>query len=293
MKQDGHDEKSTAAPTADRGRSRDKHEDLGTKMMQNMMSQMVIGSDLQRVGMQIDKPVGNMDKKNARTNERVDNFEKQMAEFRRDLDHMKLNQQTPPPKRPPRRSIGAASSSSGTSSAATSANEWMPRVTHVRGWYPFGAGVAAQINRADARKLQEDIFECIADPEVASRKRWITPFMNNLRVSAEALRCMPRDAKFLSDVIAEGMQRASTTIRDCAVKCSAETNPRRITAPKESNRQYESMFKLNPGCGFEACQRGLGHSVQPSGWATIAGQTRCGSGRRPAPGRWTPTRPYT
>lgn len=138
-------------------------------MMHTRMNQMATGNDLKRLGAQIDTNIENVaskvdrlistvniiDEKMNKTNGRVDSMEETTMATRRDIDNIKSGQFMPPPKRAPRISIGGASSASGASSSSTTASgkEWMPRVIHLRGWSPLGAGPEAQINRADAKKL--------------------------------------------------------------------------------------------------------------------------------------------
>lgn len=56
--------------------------------------------------------------------------------------------------------------------------------------------------------------------------------MNNHRVSAEVVRCLPGDAKYIDDVIDDDMLAAGSEIRDSAATCSAETSRKRIRALK-------------------------------------------------------------
>lgn len=79
----------------------------------------------------------------------------------------------------------------------------MPRVIHFRGRPPSGAGQETQINRAGAKKLQDEIIDCMQDSDIAARGRY------NHRTSAEVLQRMPGDAKHISDAINEDMQAAA------------------------------------------------------------------------------------
>lgn len=67
-------------------------------------------------------------------------------------------------------------------------------------------------SRNEAKELQSKI-EAILQPQHRRRMKWIAPFMTNHRVSAEALRCQPGDAKFLSDCVNDDLIAADIRVR--------------------------------------------------------------------------------
>lgn len=114
----------------------------------------------------------------------VVNHSEQISQMRREIDNLKAK----PGPQPSAAAPGPADEG------------WQPRISHVRGWAPFGCSATQKLNKKESMDLQAEIDKRLPD-EWRHKAQWLAPFVLSHTLSMEILAASSTDAKRLADIL--------------------------------------------------------------------------------------------
>lgn len=215
------------------------------KQLMDQMNTVAKRDDLQVIQKDVTEIKTTVDK----VSSRVDTVEGTIEKLQKEMAEMQVA------VRKPRTSTGSSASTSTTTereptTAHSDRGPWCPRVVHVRGRAPFGAGDSAKLPRASVVSLQEQITRLLPDdgPQMC---KWMNPFIRSHMISFGVMAATYGAAKKQADIVSIAIHKHNK-VTGKEIKAAVETSPERRAVVKEFYHQRDTVIAINDAASITA-----------------------------------------